>query len=424
MSAKLQFSKPPPGIFSFLPIFDPETIPPQGPTPFNIPTEVYKNLLNFQVPVAVATLYIFTVCALNSYNQRNGNKPWAISKSNFFFIFVVLHNIALALYSGWTFIGMWGTLKRSIPSPNDSDSLVKIVDSLCKIHGPPGLGNSILYNATITQWVSQSTPFTSDGTEILKLQSFGRIWNEGLAFYGWIFYLSKFYEVLDTLIILAKGKLSGTLQTYHHTGAMLCMWAGIRFMSPPIWMFVFVNSAIHTLMYTYYTLTAFNIRVPRILKQSLTTAQIMQFLVGASYAAIHSFISYSYQYEFPIVKTVLNEPASTTLSSIRSVVTSISLPERIKDLFVISLGRSSKVQPEVKLPKFTELYTFYNEKITSNCLDTIGQNFAVWLNVIYLTPLTYLFMQFFINSYMGRSSKTSVKVQAEADNSFTSKRKN
>lgn len=76
----------------------------------------------------------------------------------------------------------------------------------------------------------------------------GRFWNEGLAFYGWIFYLSKFYEVLDTLIILAKGKQSSTLQTYHHAGAMLCMWAGIRYMASPIWVFAFVNSAIHAMM--------------------------------------------------------------------------------------------------------------------------------------------------------------------------------
>ena len=75
-----------------------------------------------------------------------------------------------------------------------------------------------------------------------------RIWNEGLAFYGWLFYLSKFYEVVDTLIILAKGRKSSLLQTYHHAGAMLCMWAGIRYMSPPIWMFVLVNSGIHAIM--------------------------------------------------------------------------------------------------------------------------------------------------------------------------------
>ena len=74
------------------------------------------------------------------------------------------------------------------------------------------------------------------------------MWNEGLAYYGWIFYLSKFYEVLDTFIILAKGKLSSTLQTYHHAGAMLCMWAGMRYMSAPIWQFVLINSFIHSLM--------------------------------------------------------------------------------------------------------------------------------------------------------------------------------
>ena len=76
----------------------------------------------------------------------------------------------------------------------------------------------------------------------------GRIWNEGLAFYGWLFYISKFYEMVDTAIILTKGKKSSVLQTFHHAGAMLCMWAGIRYMSPPIWMFVCINSFLHTIM--------------------------------------------------------------------------------------------------------------------------------------------------------------------------------
>ena len=74
------------------------------------------------------------------------------------------------------------------------------------------------------------------------------MWNEGLAFYGYFFYLSKFYEVVDTAIILAKGKRSSTLQTYHHAGAMLCMWAGMRFMTPAIWMFCFFNSGVPALM--------------------------------------------------------------------------------------------------------------------------------------------------------------------------------
>jgi hypothetical protein len=131
--------------------------------------------------------------------------------------------------------------------------LAGFADSLCKIHGPRGLGNAITYNTSTSAWGSNSAPVlltsagTPDNTDV------GRLWNEGLAFYGWFFYLSKFYEVLDTLIILVKGKRSSTLQTYHHAGAMFCMWAGIRYMAPPIWLFVFLNSAIHALMVWNFT---------------------------------------------------------------------------------------------------------------------------------------------------------------------------
>jgi len=144
---------------------------------------------------------------------------------------------------------MFSALHRVVRNPTGPAGLVGTVDSLCKMHGIGGTGKAIAYNPTASKWVSESPSTvllsevgTPDPTDL------GRLWNEGLAFYGWPFYLSKFYEVLDTAIILAKGKRSSTLQTYHHAGAMMCMWAGIRFMSPPIWMFVFVNSGIHALM--------------------------------------------------------------------------------------------------------------------------------------------------------------------------------
>lgn len=147
---------------------------------------------------------------------------------------------------------MFGTLNRSVRSPYGPDGLVGTVDSLCKIHGTQGLGNAVVYNPSATAWVSQSPATITLNGQTPNPEDLGRIWNEGLAFVGWFFYLSKFYEVLDTAIILAKGKRSGTLQTYHNAGAMMCMWAGIRFMSPPIWMFAFVNSGIHTLMVSLF----------------------------------------------------------------------------------------------------------------------------------------------------------------------------
>jgi len=119
---------------------------------------------------------------------------------------VLLHNLFLAVYSLWTFIGMAGAINRSIVT---SRGVPGVVESLCKIR--------------------PETRF--EGVEIREMEGGVGLWEEGLAFYGWLFYLSKFYEVLDTAIIIAKGKKSSLLQTYHHAGAMICMWAGIRFVN-------------------------------------------------------------------------------------------------------------------------------------------------------------------------------------------------
>lgn len=144
---------------------------------------------------------------------------------------------------------MFNALRVSLPEIDQDWKLSKTVDAFCKLHGPRGAGNAATYNTTTSAWTMTNRLFhlAADGLGP-ESTDVGRIWNEGLAFYGWLFYLSKFYEVVDTMIILAKGKKSSLLQTYHHAGAMLCMWAGIRYMSPPIWMFVLVNSGIHAIM--------------------------------------------------------------------------------------------------------------------------------------------------------------------------------
>jgi hypothetical protein len=252
----VHFSLPSWDLFRLPPSSNPLTVLPPLPgltasaPPFTIPPELYHAALDIRVPITIASVYASVAIALNAYNKSTGGRPWAISKTRIFFAFVVLHNIFLAVYSGWTFYGMFIALRNTLQNWSSSTGgFAATVDSLCKIHGTSGLGHAVVYNASTSQWTAQSpaTTLLSSAGEP-NPADLGRFWSEGLAFYGWIFYLSKFYEVLDTLIILAKGKKSSTLQTYHHAGAMLCMWSGIRYMSPPIWMFVFVNSFIHTLM--------------------------------------------------------------------------------------------------------------------------------------------------------------------------------
>ncbi|KAK9320726.1 GNS1/SUR4 family-domain-containing protein [Lipomyces orientalis] len=300
-NSSARLSSPPPGIMFKFPVgIDLPQGPPDG-SPF---ASSFDMLMDIRVPVTVATVYATCVHILNR-SRGPGTQPGRFARTTLFKWLVIAHNLFLCVYSAWTCLGMTGSLVRTVieTSATHTRGSSSIFRGLCSLN---------------------------EG-----------IWSHGLNYYGFLFYLSKFYEVLDTVIILAKGKSSSLLQTYHHAGAMLSMWAGIRFASPPIWIFVVFNSLIHTLMYFYYTLSGLNIKVPKAVKRALTTAQICQFVLGGGLAIAHFFVYY----------------------------------------FDPSL----------------EQYT--------SCLVNPGQTFALWLNVLYLAPLTYLFIGFWIDSYiLGRKT--------------------
>lgn len=272
--------------------------------------------MDLRVPVTIATVYATCVHIANR-SRSHGTPPARFARTQLFKWLVIAHNIFLCVYSAWTCLGMTSSLVGTIIESargHERSSSSGAWRGLCSVN---------------------------EG-----------IWSRGLSYYGFLFYLSKFYEIFDTIIILAKGKRSSLLQTYHHTGAMLSMWAGIRFASPPIWVFVVFNSLIHTLMYLYYVLSGLNIRVPKAIKRALTTAQICQFVIGGSVALAHLFVYY----------------------------------------FDTGMGG----------------YT--------SCLTNPGQTFALFFILLYLAPLTYLFVGFWIDSYvLGRKPVTkSEKEKAKA----------
>ncbi|KAK4981345.1 hypothetical protein LTR66_010064 [Elasticomyces elasticus] len=428
----LHIGLPPRSLFKFPPDPFPPALPPPSDeatirSPFPISAETYNAALDWKIPLAVASTYTFAVLVLNAYNRSRGNKPWAISQTRFFRAFVIVHNVFLAVFSGVTFVAMARATMHFWPGWNSDTGLVGAADALCKMHGPRGLADAATYDRTTNTWGILNQIYhlgvegTPDSTDV------GRLWNEGLAFWGWLFYLSKFYEIVDTLIIVAKGKRSATLQTYHHAGAMLCMWAGIRYMSPPIWMFVLLNSGIHTAMYTYFTLSTLGIRVPQSVKGTLTTLQIMQFVFGASYAAAHLFVSYTVPVSTPYeIKTliehvvssassVLADPTSAVSSLAAAATTAGSIPW-LKKMALRAAGaeglaenvhdeRGKLITPHVQ--EVTERYhteTRYRDDYrTVHCIDTTGAAFAICLNLIYLAPLTGLFIRFFIRSYTRRT---------------------
>ncbi|EHK40792.1 uncharacterized protein TrAtP1_004143 [Trichoderma atroviride] len=406
-------SMPDASLFNFPPANPPAPLPPAHvPTsilrPFNIPDHLYGAALDARVPLTIAAVYAISAKLLNKYNKARNKKPWGISKTRPFFAFVVLHNILLAVYSAWTFWGMVGVMQRSINHPFGPGGVAATAESFCRLHGPRGLGNSMYYNDTTGGWdtASQSTAaYMAAGNGVPNSLEPGRMWTEGLDFYGWIFYLSKFYEVLDTFIILAKGKYSSTLQTYHHAGAMMCMWAGMRYMASPIWIFCLFNSFIHALMYTYYTLSAFSIKIPNVMKRTLTSMQITQFVVGATFAMVHSFITYI----APVTSThVVAEDAPATKSAPLDYIipTAVSALDSLKNLIFGSDNVAHNAAAAAAASPSAQKLTTVTQtsQLAQPCIVTSGETFAIWLNVLYLAPLTYLFVSFFIASYVKRST--------------------
>lgn len=105
------------------------------------------------------------------------------------------------------------------------------------------------------------------------------LWDGAMGFWTYLYYLSKFWELADTLVLALRRKPIIPLQLWHH-GVMpfvTLSW----FASPWLegaWWCVLVNSIIHSFMYFYYLQSCRGVRVWW--KQYLTGLQIVQFCTG------------------------------------------------------------------------------------------------------------------------------------------------
>ena len=123
----------------------------------------------------------------------------------------------------------------------------------------------IVYNVWLSGW---SNALCNDG------------WlnNETWWYWTYLFYLSKYYEFVDTYILVWKGRDPSFLQKFHHIGAVAGMWIIITSKSHTGYIFVVPNSFIHSIMYLYYALSVWKIKVP--FKYILTRMQMIQFCIG------------------------------------------------------------------------------------------------------------------------------------------------
>ncbi|KAF7052194.1 hypothetical protein CFC21_060323 [Triticum aestivum] len=97
-------------------------------------------------------------------------------------------------------------------------------------------------------------------------------------FWAHVFYLSKMYELGDTLLILLARRPLTLLHVYHHALviAMCYLWLATRQSLMPV--ALVTNAAVHVVMYAYYLCCTLGLRWPPRWKRAVTELQILQFL--------------------------------------------------------------------------------------------------------------------------------------------------
>jgi hypothetical protein len=130
----------------------------------------------------------------------------------------------------------------------------------------------------------------------------------------YFYFVSKLIDLMDTIFFSLRKKDNQItfLHIYHHFimafGAWLAGW--FRFNVKPIKLFMLINSFIHTIMYSYYTLSTLGQKVQKYLwwKRYLTQLQLVQFAIFVIYGIFVKILDIKYPdilYYFTISNVVL-----------------------------------------------------------------------------------------------------------------------
>ncbi|XP_002980011.2 elongation of fatty acids protein 3-like [Selaginella moellendorffii] len=105
----------------------------------------------------------------------------------------------------------------------------------------------------------------------LGTRSVGRVF-----FWSYVYYLSKFYELLDTAILILRKKPLTFLHVFHHSTVIVMCFFWLQFTQSLQVIALLTNTGVHVAMYTYYLLCSLGLHPPW--KKMVTNLQIYQFL--------------------------------------------------------------------------------------------------------------------------------------------------
>jgi len=101
-----------------------------------------------------------------------------------------------------------------------------------------------------------------------------------LYFWSYIFYVSKYYEMVDTFLALLKGSKPPHfgLHVYHHALVPIVVWNWLEHRQTLQHPGLLFNTFVHIVMYAYYALKVLGKPTPW--KRWVTRLQIVQFMTS------------------------------------------------------------------------------------------------------------------------------------------------
>ncbi|KAF8520763.1 elongase of fatty acids ELO [Hysterangium stoloniferum] len=120
-----------------------------------------------------------------------------------------------------------------------------------------------------------------------------------LKVYYALVYLSKFYELIDTVFLALKKKPLVSIHVFHHAATPLLGLVVLNSKIVMVWFLIMVNLAVHTVMYYYYYASAGGHKIWW--KRYITTIQIGQFVLDAmvGYFVAYAYLASNYFPRFP-----------------------------------------------------------------------------------------------------------------------------
>lgn len=124
---------------------------------------------------------------------------------------------------------------------------------------------------------------------------------------GYIFMISRLIEFFDTICFTLRKKQNqvSNFHVFHHFSVPIAVWFFLKFApGGNSAIFPFLNSIIHTVMYSYYLLATYKSLQPYLWwKKYLTLAQIVQFFIMIAHSSQPLFIPTC---QFPKIFLVTN----------------------------------------------------------------------------------------------------------------------